>query len=199
MSTLCRLLSIVLLMMAFVGLSATNTYAADRSDMPVLVELQTNYGQITIKLFPDKAPETVKNFLRYVDEGFYANTIFHRVIPTFMIQGGGMTTDMKEKKTHKPIQNESGNGLHNTRGTVAMARTNDPNSATSQFFINVKDNPFLDKGYPNQKWGYCVFGQVVKGMGVVDDIKNVPTTTKNYHANVPVKPVIIKKAVRVKE
>ncbi|MAX27394.1 MAG: peptidylprolyl isomerase [Phycisphaeraceae bacterium] len=191
------LFALMITVTALTGLSAS----AQEPAKETLVELQTNYGNITIKLFPDKAPKTVENFLGYVDEKFYDGTIFHRVIPTFMIQGGGHTEDMREKKTRAAIENEADNGLSNKRGTLAMARKSDPDSATAQFFINVKDNQSLDhrSKASGRTWGYCVFGQVVKGMSVVDDIKNVPTTTKGYHENVPVKPVIIQKAIRVKE
>jgi peptidyl-prolyl cis-trans isomerase B (cyclophilin B) len=186
------------LILTVVSLTSFSATAQDQTE-ETLVELQTNYGNITIKLFPDKAPKTVKNFLGYVDEKFYDGTIFHRVIPTFMIQGGGHTEDMREKDTRDPIQNEADNGLSNLRGTLAMARKPNPHSATAQFFINVKDNPSLDHKDKVRSWGYCVFGQVVKGMSVVDDIKNVPTTTKGYHGDVPVKSVIIEKAIRVKK
>jgi peptidyl-prolyl cis-trans isomerase B (cyclophilin B) len=199
MSMLCRLVMFSVLMFAVVSMTTPLAHAEDQADKPTLVELQTNYGDITIKLFPDRAPKTVANFLTYVDEGFYSDTLFHRVIANFMIQGGGMTADMREKKTHDPIVNEDANGLSNKRGTIAMARTTNPHSATSQFFINVKDNLSLDKNYSGQRWGYCVFGQVVKGMSVVDEIRNVPTGMKAGHGDVPIKPVIIKKAVRVKE
>jgi len=160
--------------------------------MSTQVDLQTNKGTIRLELDDAKAPLSTKNFLAYVDAGHYNGTVFHRVIPGFMIQGGGMISTfagLKEKPTHKPIVNESHNGLTNTVGTVAMARTGDPNSATAQFFINVKDNPFLDQGD-----GYAVFGHVVAGMDVVDKIKMVETTTKGPFENVPVTPVIIKKA-----
>lgn len=195
-----RLIMMFVMMFAVTCLSVT-TLKAEEASKDVLVEIQTNMGDITLKLFPDKAPKTVANFLGYVDEEFYNDTIFHRVISSFMIQGGGMAQDMREKKTREPIANEAANGLQNVRGTIAMARTNYPHSATSQFFINVKDNPGLDHTgtTSSQAWGYCVFGQVVKGMSVVDDIKKVPTGIKNGHADVPVKPVIIKKIVRVKE
>ena len=153
------------------------------------VKLETTLGTIEIELDAAKAPKSVANFEQYVKEGFYDGTVFHRVIPNFMVQGGGMLPSLKEKPTHKPIVNESHNGLSNTVGTVAMARTNDPNSATAQFFINVKDNPFLDQGD-----GYAVFGHVVSGMDVVEKIKNVETTTKGPYENVPVNAVLIKKA-----
>ncbi len=159
------------------------------------VKLHTNLGDIVIELYPEKAPKTVENFLRYVREGFYDGTLFHRVIPGFMIQGGGLTPDMRPKPTHPPIPNEADNGLKNERGTVAMARTSDPHSATSQFFINLKDNPFLDFTSPDpQGYGYCVFGKVVEGMDVVDAIARVPTTSRAGHKDVPVEPVVIEKA-----
>lgn len=195
-----RLFLMIVMMFTVTCLSTTQGRAQEASK-DVLVEIQTSMGDITIKLYTDKAPKTVANFLGYVDEGFYADTIFHRVIPTFMIQGGGMTEDMREKKTRKAVENEADNGLSNKLGTLAMARTGDPHSATAQFFINTKDNQFLDHQSKTngRTWGYCVFGQVVKGMSVVNEIKNVPTATKGFHENVPVKPVMIKKAMRVKE
>ena len=157
-------------------------------------------GDITLELYPDKAPATVKNFLTYADEKFYDGTVFHRVISGFMIQGGGMTSDMNEKPTHSPILNEADNGLKNDRGTIAMARTNDPNSATAQFFINAKDNTFLNfRSKTIEGYGYCVFGKVTKGLDVVDAIEKTPTTTKGFFQDVPAKPVIIKKAYRLKE
>ena len=148
-----------------------------------MIKLHTNHGVITLKLFADKAPETVANFIQYVKDGHYDNTIFHRVINDFMIQGGGMDVKMTEKQTRAPIQNESYNGLKNTRGTLAMARTNHPNSATSQFFINTVDNDFLNKSQMNA--GYAVFGKVTKGMNVVDQITKVPTANMGMHQNVP--------------
>ncbi|HHB11664.1 MAG TPA: peptidyl-prolyl cis-trans isomerase [Chromatiales bacterium] len=160
-----------------------------------MVELRTNKGTIVVQLDRDKAPKTVENFLRYVREGHYDGTIFHRVIPNFMIQGGGMTEDMKEKPTHSPIPNEADNGLENLRGTIAMARTSDPHSATAQFFINLKDNAFLDHTAPtSQGWGYAVFGRVVEGMDVVDAIARVPTGTRGFHQDVPKEPVVIEQA-----
>jgi len=158
------------------------------------VRLATSMGDIVIELDAQKAPKSVANFEAYVKEGHYDGTIFHRVIGNFMIQGGGMTSDLKEKPTHKPIELESHNGLHNTAGTVAMARTNDPNSATAQFFINVKDNAFLDGDRAPDGNGYAVFGKVVSGMDVVEKIRDVPTTTKGMYENVPATPVVIKKA-----
>lgn len=161
------------------------------------VLLETTSGDILLELFPDKAPETVKNFLQYVDEGFYDNTIFHRVIPDFMIQGGGMDAKMKEKPTHAPIRNEADNGLKNERGAIAMARTMDPHSASAQFFINHKDNDFLNHGEPSPDgWGYAVFGKVIDGMDVVDKIAKVKTHTAGIHENVPKDMVLITKASR---
>jgi peptidyl-prolyl cis-trans isomerase B (cyclophilin B) len=159
------------------------------------VELRTSMGSIVLELDPEKAPQTVENFLQYVKSGQYDGTIFHRVIPGFMIQGGGMTPDMREKPTRGAIKNEASNGLRNTVGTVAMARTGDPHSATAQFFINVADNGFLDfRGPTQQGYGYAVFGKVVKGMDVVNRIAQVPTGTKAPHGDVPLKPIVIERA-----
>jgi len=159
------------------------------------VVIETSMGKITVELDPAKAPITVENFLKYVDEDFYAGTIFHRVIPTFMIQGGGMEPGLKQRRAGDPIQNEAANGLKNLRGTLAMARTREPHSASSQFFINVVDNSFLD--HPGQDgWGYCVFGKVVDGMDVGDKNRDVPTATKSGHENVPVQDVLIVSAKR---
>jgi peptidyl-prolyl cis-trans isomerase A (cyclophilin A) len=158
------------------------------------VKLATSLGDIVVELDQDKAPKTVDNFLQYVKAGHYDGTIFHRVIENFMIQGGGMKPDMSEKATRAPIPLESRSGLSNVRGTLAMARTADPNSATAQFFINVKDNAFLDQPNSRDGNGYAVFGKVVSGMDVVDKIKAVPTGDKAGHQNVPTTPVIIKKA-----
>lgn len=158
-----------------------------------MITLTTNMGNIVIELDEEKAPKTCENFKQYVQDGHYDGTIFHRVINNFMIQGGGMLEDMMQKATRDPIENEADNGLKNVRGSIAMARTAVPHSATSQFFINVNDNGFLD--YPGQDgWGYCVFGQVVEGMDVVDRIKDVETTNKAGHADVPAEPIIIEKA-----
>ena len=166
-------------------------------DKPTMVKLHTNKGVITLQLDAEKAPNTVKNFLDYVNSGFYANTIFHRVIPNFMIQGGGFEPGMAQKKVNAPIKNEAANGLKNDNYTVAMARTGDPHSATAQFFINVKDNGFLN--YPGQDgWGYCVFGKVVDGKDVVDAIRNVKTSTRSGFQDVPLEDVIITKAEVVK-
>lgn len=160
-----------------------------------MVKLHTNFGTIVIELDAAKAPETVKNFLAYVEAGHYDNTIFHRVIDGFMIQGGGFEPGMSQKPTNAPIQNEAANGLKNDRYTIAMARTGDPHSATAQFFINVKDNAFLNHSAPSgQGWGYCVFGKVVEGMDVIDKIKGVKTGTKGFHQDVPVEDVVIQKA-----
>jgi peptidyl-prolyl cis-trans isomerase B (cyclophilin B) len=160
-----------------------------------MVKLHTNFGTIVLELDTAKAPETVKNFLAYVEAGHYDNTIFHRVIDGFMIQGGGFEPGMSQKPTNAPIQNEAANGLKNDRYTIAMARTGDPHSATAQFFINVKDNAFLNHTAPSgQGWGYCVFGKVVEGMDVVDKIKGVRTGSKGFHQDVPVEDVIIQKA-----
>jgi peptidyl-prolyl cis-trans isomerase A (cyclophilin A) len=158
------------------------------------VKLATSMGDIVLDLDRDKAPKTVENFVQYVKAGHYDGTVFHRVIDGFMIQGGGMTTDLNEKATRAPIPLESRNGLNNVRGSVAMARTADPNSATSQFFINLKDNTFLDAANARDGNGYAVFGKVVEGMAVVDKIKTVATGNKGPHANVPKGPVIIRKA-----
>jgi len=157
-----------------------------------MVHIHTNHGRITLELDADKAPETTANFLQYARDGFFDGTLFHRVISNFMIQGGGMTPGMKDKRGRPPIQNEAKNGLSNEAGTIAMARTSAPHSATSQFFINVKDNTFLD--YPGQDgWGYCVFGRVVEGMDVVDAIKSVATTSRAGHQDVPVDDVVIER------
>jgi len=158
------------------------------------VKLATSLGDIVVELDQEKAPKTVDNFLHYVKAGHYDGTIFHRVIENFMIQGGGMKPDMSEKATRAPIPLESRSGLSNVRGTLAMARTADPNSATAQFFINVKDNAFLDQPNSRDGNGYAVFGKVVSGMDVVDKIKAVPTGDKGGHQNVPTAAVIIKKA-----
>ncbi|MGY4489814.1 peptidylprolyl isomerase [Pseudomonas sp. TE3610] len=160
------------------------------------VKLTTNFGDIVLQLNADKAPKTVENFIEYVNAGHYANTVFHRVISNFMIQGGGFEPGMKEKKDKRPsIQNEANNGLSNTKYTVAMARTMEPHSASAQFFINVADNTFLNHSAPTvQGWGYAVFGEVVEGNDVVDKIKGVATGSKSGHQDVPVEDVIIEKA-----
>ena len=163
-----------------------------------MVELHTNKGVIRIELDAEKAPKSAANFLAYVKSGHFDGTIFHRVINGFMIQGGGFEPGMKQKPTQAPIPNEANNGLKNKRYTLAMARTNDPHSATAQFFINVADNAFLDHSAPTpQGWGYAVFGHVVEGQDVVDAIKGVKTGTKGFHQDVPVEDVVILKAVEV--
>jgi cyclophilin family peptidyl-prolyl cis-trans isomerase len=160
------------------------------------VDLKTNLGTIRVELYPAKAPKTVANFLQYVKDGHYNGVIFHRVIPNFMIQVGGFDRDMKEKKTREPIQNEAKNGLKNDIGTLAMARTNAPHSASAQFFINTKDNDFLN--YPGQDgWGYAVFGKVVSGMDVVNKIGKVPTGNSGHYSDVPKEPVVIESATLV--
>ena len=163
--------------------------------MTTTVKLQTNFGDITLELFDDKAPETVANFKEYVKAGHYDNTVFHRVINNFMIQGGGFEPGMKQKSTRKSIKNEANNGVANKIGTVAMARTMEPHSASAQFFINVADNDFLNHSAPTvQGWGYCVFGEVKDGMDVVNKIKTVATTMRSGHQDVPADDVIIEKA-----
>jgi cyclophilin family peptidyl-prolyl cis-trans isomerase len=156
------------------------------------VILDTSLGRVRLELFADRAPVTVKNFLRYVDDRFYDGTVFHRVIPGFMVQGGGLTADLREKPTRAPIKNEAGKGLSNVRGTLAMARTAVPDSATAQFFINVKDNRFLDRAKAPDEAGYTVFGRVVEGLDVVDKICRVKTGQRGPHANVPVEAVVIR-------
>ncbi|MEX8517923.1 MAG: peptidylprolyl isomerase [Leptothrix sp. (in: b-proteobacteria)] len=173
-------------LIAALALGVTATWAQQK------VKLETSAGDIVVELDAAKAPKTVANFVQYVKDGHYDGTIFHRVIGNFMIQGGGMTDNLHEKPTRAPIPLESRNGLSNARGTLAMARTNAPDSATAQFFINVKDNPFLDAS--NGSAGYAVFGKVVAGMDVVDKIKTVPTGNRGMHQNVPLEPVLIKKA-----
>ena len=160
-----------------------------------MVKLHTNFGVIALELDAAKAPETVKNFLAYVESGHYGNTIFHRVIDGFMVQGGGFEPGMKQKPTRAPVKNEATNGLRNDHYTVAMARTNDPHSASAQFFINLKDNDFLNHSAPTpQGWGYCVFGKVVEGQDVVDRIKAVKTGRSGMHQDVPQQDVIIERA-----
>jgi len=176
------------LLAALPGLAAVQAPAAKN---PVVV-IETSLGDITVELDRAHAPVTVENFLAYARAGFYDGTIFHRVIKGFMIQGGGLTPDMQRKPTKPPIENEAGNGLSNTRGTIAMARTADPHSATSQFFINTADNVRLDRGREGTG-GYAVFGRVTAGMDVVDKIESVPTTDRAGHQNVPVEPVVIER------
>ncbi len=188
---------VIVIILIFMFLSANSIWA--ESPNP-LVRMETNHGVITLELHPQAAPQTVKNFIQYVQDGFYNGTIFHRVIKGFMIQGGGLTADMQKKKTLASIPNEADSGLKNRRGTIAMARTMNPHSATSQFFINTVDNPFLDhKGKDPKGWGYCVFGKVVDGMDVVDAIERVSTTVKTGRRDVPITPVIIKRAILEKK
>ncbi len=184
-------LLVVLMAAGAVTAAGVSEAAADNPK----VELDTSKGKIVIELYPGRAPETVKNFLHYVEAGYYDGTIFHRVIPNFMIQGGGMTADMKNKATNAPIKNEADNGMKNERGTLAMARTGDPHSATAQFFINVVGNDFLNyTGKTQQGWGYAVFGKVVEGMDVVDAIAAVKTGTRGPHRDVPTDTVKINSA-----
>jgi len=160
-----------------------------------MVKLHTTHGVISLELDAAKAPKTVENFLRYVNEGHYNGTVFHRVIDGFMIQGGGMEPGMRQKDTHDPVENEANNGLKNEAYTIAMARTSEPHSATAQFFINVANNEFLNHTAPTrQGWGYCVFGRVVEGEDVVDKIKGVKTGNNGFHQDVPVDDVVIEKA-----
>lgn len=159
------------------------------------VAFQTSAGDFVVEVYPDKAPKTVANFLQYVQDGFYNNTIFHRVISNFMIQGGGFERDLTEKPTRAPIPNEANNGLQNLKGTIAMARTADPDSAAAQFFINLIDNQFLNYTSPNpEQIGYCVFGKVISGLAVVEKIGTVPTGDVSRFSDVPIKPIIIKSA-----
>jgi len=189
-----RELSLITLGALVVGLIMMNfgNGAAQQKANPVIM-MKTSAGDIAIELRPDKAPETVANFLWYVENKFYDGLIFHRVMSDFMIQGGGFNKDMLKKEGRPAIKNEADNGLSNMRGTIAMARTGDPHSASSQFFINVKDNQGLDfKSKANPAgWGYCVFGKVISGMDTVDKIRQVPVATKGMYENVPVEPVVI--------
>lgn len=160
-----------------------------------MIRFHTSHGDFTVELFPKEAPETVENFLRYVDDGFFDGTIFHRIIPGFVIQGGGLTADFRPKRTRPPIRNEAKNGLKNERGTLAMARTSEIDSATSQFFVNLADNDFLDHG-PHD-YGYAVFGRVTEGMDVVDRIAGVPTGTRKGYQDAPLEDVVIISARRI--
>lgn len=188
-----RTVSSLLVVTAFIGIVNAQT-------VKPRVSMATSKGEIVVELDSAKAPNTVKNFLYYVNSGFYDGTIFHRVIKNFMIQGGGLTPDMNKKPTNEPIKNEAGNRASNRRGTIAMARTGDPHSATAQFFINTVNNDGLDfKNESQAGWGYCVFGRVVKGMDVVDAIAAVQTSSNGMMNDVPVTPIIIKKATVVKE
>ena len=184
----CLVAAVILLL----GAAAFGPTAAG-GDRPVVI-FSTSMGDITIELLSEEAPVTAKNFLDYVDAGFFDGTIFHRVIPGFVIQGGGFTADMNQKPTRAPIKNEADNGVRNLRGTLSMARTSDINSATSQFFINLKDNAFLDHG--SRDFGYAVFGRVVEGMDVVDKIAAVKTGNRGPHSDVPVEPVVTNTARR---
>jgi cyclophilin family peptidyl-prolyl cis-trans isomerase len=191
MTTLSR----ALLLFFVGGLLMTTLNLDEISAENSVVRFETSKGDIIVELFDDKAPLSVKNMIQYVDEGFYSDTIFHRVIPNFMIQGGGLNDNLQPKKTHSPIKNESPNGLSNTRGTLAMARTNVVDSATAQFFINVVDNPFLNFRAPTPEgYGYAVFGKVKTGMDVVDKIRDVKTGTVGFYQDVPKDTVLIKKA-----
>ncbi|ATE59307.1 peptidylprolyl isomerase [Thauera sinica] len=177
-------------LLAFAALASAALSALAANPM---VELRTSRGDVVVELFADKAPKSAENFVRYVKDGHYDGTVFHRVIDGFMVQGGGFDASMNEKPTRAPIENEAKNGLKNEPGTLAMARTRDPHSATAQFFINLVPNAFLD--YPSRDgWGYAVFGKVVKGMDVVEKIGKVPVTNAGMHQNVPVEPVVIQSA-----
>jgi peptidyl-prolyl cis-trans isomerase B (cyclophilin B) len=179
-------------------LSSLLPWQAQAENKPQVL-IETNQGNIVLELYPDKAPKSVENFLRYVNEGFYDGTIFHRVIPDFMVQGGGFTPKLQKKLTHSPIQNEADNGLRNRVGTVAMARTNDPHSATSQFFINVAKNTFLDfREKTPRAYGYAVFGRVIKGMRTVNKIRSTRTGFKNGMGDVPLEPIVMEKVVQIK-
>lgn len=179
-------------------LSATMGSLAMAENQNPRVSIETTKGTIVVELFADKAPETVANFMEYANDGFFDGTIFHRVIPGFMIQGGGFTAEMSQKATRDPIRNEANNGLSNEVGTLAMARTPNPHSATAQFFINVKHNRFLDfQSETQQGWGYAVFGRVVEGMDVVKAIEQVPTGTHGMHQDVPVEPVVMTRVAPV--
>lgn len=182
-------------------LTTTLSFATENkmSQPQTKVKLTTSQGVIIIQLNTEKAPASSANFLTYVNEGFYNNTVFHRVIPGFMVQGGGFDTSFNQKTGHAPIQNEANNGLKNTRGSVAMARTNDPHSASSQFFINYKDNSFLDHTSPTPNgWGYAVFGEVIEGLDVADAMAKEPTGNRGPHSDVPKTDIIIEKAEVIK-
>jgi len=204
MQRMIRLVLSALLVLSLCAPALAAPAAANSAAQPqpgkILVKFQTNLGDIVVELYKDKAPITVANFLKYVKKGHYNGTIFHRVINSFMIQGGGFDTTMHEKPTDAPIRNEADNGLKNSLYTIAMARTMDPHSASAQFYINVKDNRSLDfRGKNEDSWGYAVFGKVVDGKHVVDDIKGVATTTRGMFENVPVKPITIIKATVISE
>lgn len=186
---LCQILTFLLLVSINLNANATT----------VSVEMKTNIGNVVLELYPDKAPKTVENFLQYVADGFYKNTVFHRVIPNFMIQGGGFDTTLNQKPTRSPIQNEAANGLKNEVGTIAMARTSDPHSASAQFFINVANNGFLNYKAPNQNgYGYTVFGKVISGIDVVHKIASIPTGSGGpFSSDVPKSSVIIEDIVKL--
>ncbi len=200
------LISLLVVIAAILSLVLFNTFKDkgeqsmnDETNNNPVVIIDTTMGKITVELDAENAPNTVANFLTYVDEGYFNDTIFHRVIPNFMIQGGGLTADMRDKPSkHAPIQNEANNGLKNDRGTLAMARTSDPHSATSQFFINHKDNDFLNfRSESMQGWGYAVFGKVTEGMDVVDEIAAVKTGSKGGHQDVPLETITITGVTRL--
>lgn len=189
-------MSFRVLLLVFLLSSASPALAVQGSDPQV--EFDTSLGSFTVTLDTKAAPKTVENFLAYVESGFYENTIFHRVIKQFMVQGGGLNEQMKRKTTNTPVVNEANNGLENLSGTIAMARTGDPHSATAQFFINVKDNSFLNyKSETARGWGYCVFGRVTKGMEVIRKIEMSPTTFRGGRKDVPIQPIVIKSATLV--
>ena len=191
----------ILLLFMMLFLTSTLSFATENkmSDTQTKVKVTTTLGAFIIQLNTEKAPVSSANFLTYVNEGFYNGTIFHRVIPGFMAQGGGFDTSFKQKAVHAPIKNEANNGLVNSRGTLAMARTNDPNSATAQFFINYKDNSFLNHTSPTASgWGYAVFGEVIEGMDVVDAMAKQATGNRGGHQDVPKKDIVIEKAEVVK-
>jgi cyclophilin family peptidyl-prolyl cis-trans isomerase len=190
--TTTRIAALLVCCAALISIHGNAQQTSDNS----MVKMTTSLGEITIELYPDQAPETVENFLQYTDSGFFDGTIFHRVIPGFVLQGGGFTPVMERKETREPIRNESDNELKNLRGTLSMARLPDPHSATSQFFVNLVDNPHLDHQGGGQ-WGYAVFGKVVEGMEVIDQIGGVETTTRAGHRDVPAEPVVIEEAQRL--
>jgi cyclophilin family peptidyl-prolyl cis-trans isomerase len=186
------IIRLTVITLALVFAASSEGAAMEEKKVNPSVIIETSMGNITVELYQDKAPKTVANFLEYVKAGYFKGTIFHRVIKGFMIQGGGLSADMKNKPTQSPIENEAANGLKNVRGTIAMARTAEIHSATSQFFINTVDNSFLDhRSTSPDKFGYCVFGKVTSGMDVVDKIEGAQTETKGMYQNVPAKPIVI--------
>ncbi len=191
------LLGTVMLTLLLGCKSAGETQGGPMITDNVTIVVETSKGSFEVELWGAKAPKTVTNFMSYVDDGFFNGTIFHRVMPGFMIQGGGFTPDMSQKSTRSPVENEADNGVANARGTIAMARTSDPHSATAQFFVNLVDNGFLNHSGKNSRgWGYCAFGEVVSGMDIVDAIAKVPTGNKGMHQNVPVNDVVIESIKR---